>query len=268
MNHWGRKLFALKPDDGLGGDTGSATQVPAGDTDPILEEPGYLAGGEEFDRDPALDGGGEAPDPFAGFSDEVRREAEKKGWKDPNDMFKAYDGAQSLIGRRDEERDRLQQERDALMAELQQRQQAPASADGPAAPGADPGWTVDFAALETAAGGDPSEMMRLYHENVVPQLLQDYGSHILKARSTRTSVSASPRSSSTRPRRPSRTRPPSSPATSPRTSPSTARRSSAWCRRGPSTSAVRPGSLRRSTRSLPRSARGRSPHLAARRARR
>jgi len=176
-----RITWAMKPDDGLGGDAGVGTQVPAGDTDPILEEPGYLSEGGEFEPDPGntIGGTGDA-DPFAGFSEEVRREAEKKGWKDPNDMFKAYDGAKSLIGRRDEERDRLQQERDQLMAELQQRQQqqGPAAAQ---APGADQGWTLDFEALETAAGGDPREMMRLYHENVVPELLKDFGQHILGA---------------------------------------------------------------------------------------
>ena len=46
----------------------------------------------------------------------------------------------------------------------------------------DPGaWSVDFEKLEQAAGGDPAEMMKLYHENVVPQLLEDFGKHILTA---------------------------------------------------------------------------------------
>ncbi len=179
MNKW-RQWMAMKQDDGLGGSAGgAATAVPAGDVDPILEEPGYLADGGEFPPDPGTETPGEAPDPFAGFPDEVRAKAAEKGWKDPADMWRAYQGAESLVGQRDERTERLQRERDELAAKIAAG--SPPAAPGGTAPAGDDAWTVDFEALEAAAQGDPQQMMKLYHENVIPQILQDFGAHMMEA---------------------------------------------------------------------------------------
>lgn len=179
---YGRKPFHFRPDDGLGGSAGAATQVPAGDTDPILEEPGYLADGGEFAPDPGNTVGD--GDPWAGVPQALREAAEAKGLKTPEDFARSWQEAQSLIGRRDESAQtvtQLQQERDALLAALEQRATAQGGADGSGGGQQGPAgdWTVDFEALANAAGGDPIEAMKLYHENVVPQMLQDFGTHLM-----------------------------------------------------------------------------------------
>lgn len=165
------------PADGLGGSAGAAT-VPAGDTDPILEEPGYLTGGGEFEPDPG-DGPAVDDDPWAGVPDAIRAAAEAKGIKSPEDFARSFQEAQSLIGRRDEERLTAQQERDLLASQLAALQQGTAPASGSPDPNQE--WTVDFEALSAAAGDDPIQAMKLYHENVVPQLLRDFGAQMLTA---------------------------------------------------------------------------------------
>lgn len=175
-----RQTFYFMADDGLGGSSGgAATSVPAGDTDPILEEPGYLADPGEFEPDPGSEAAaGAQDDPWAGVPDAIRAAAEAKGLKTPEDFARSFQEAQSLIGRRDEAALQAQQERDALAARLQE---LTAGAGQQAADQGDQSWTVDFEALSAAAQDDPIQAMKLYHENVVPQLLQDFGTHLLQA---------------------------------------------------------------------------------------
>lgn len=72
----------------------------------------------------------EEDDPWRALGEGAREIAEKKGWKSPEDMFKAYEAATTRLSQRDEDREALMAEIEKMQAERESQYQPQQNGNG------------------------------------------------------------------------------------------------------------------------------------------
>ena len=162
-------------DDGMGG-------TIADQDDPIAAQ--FADVGEDPDDgfEPAAPEPSAPADPFEGFPDEVRRAAEAKGWKSPEDLGRAYTELEKRQGADGGKVGELEQQLHETREALARMEGAMRSQLEPAAGGDDPlsGITsvddairmVDWDSIDAQAQGDPAIANRIFMGQVLPELLK------------------------------------------------------------------------------------------------
>lgn len=178
--------------DGMGGTVTQPTIADDPDfaSGPEFEmDPGPSADREALGLEPAPAGAGDGEaggaDPWAGYSDETRELADRKGWKTPEDQAKAYREMESLIGKQGAERGDLEQQVANLTRLTEQLAAATpqqAQQQGAPAPG-EVDW-MDFAARGGFDVNDPDDVkavraVQLYHSAYLPQILDGLGNAVV-----------------------------------------------------------------------------------------